>query len=137
MPRNRWLLLLALLVVGGVLGAGGMLVSLEVNHATSTDAFCTSCHSMKFVGNDPHFMNSAHRSNSEGVIPSCGDCHIPKTNWFVETYTHVTSGVRDVDRRIHPQLQRPRGLGKAPRRAGARSAQRHARAGQRHLPLLP
>ena len=27
--------------------------------------------------------------------PSCGDCHIPKTNWFVETYTHVSSGLRD------------------------------------------
>jgi nitrate/TMAO reductase-like tetraheme cytochrome c subunit len=96
MPRSRWLLLIALLVAGGVLGAGAMLVSLEVNKATSTDEFCTSCHSMKFVGNDAHFIASAHRGNSEGVIATCADCHIPKTNWFVETYTHVTSGVRDV-----------------------------------------
>ena len=96
MPRNRWLLLLALLVVGAVLGAGGILVSLEVNRATSTEAFCTSCHSMTFVGNDPHFLNSSHRTNSEAVRPSCGDCHIPKTNWFVETWTHVSSGVHDV-----------------------------------------
>ena len=96
MPRNRWPLLLALLVVGAVLGAGGILVSLEVNRATSTDAFCTSCHSMTFVANDPHFLNSAHRTNSEGVSPSCGDCHIPKTNWFVETWAHVSSGTRDV-----------------------------------------
>ncbi len=96
MPRNRWLVLFALLVAGGTLGAGAMLVSLEVNKATSTDEFCTSCHSMKFVGNDPHFIASAHRSNSEGVIATCADCHIPKTNWFIETYTHAKSGARDI-----------------------------------------
>lgn len=27
--------------------------------------------------------------------PSCGDCHIPTTNWFIETYTNVTSGAKD------------------------------------------
>lgn len=51
---------------------------------------------MKFVANDPHLMASAHRSNSEGAIATCADCHIPKTNWFVETYTHAKSGIRDV-----------------------------------------
>jgi len=96
MTRNRWLILLALLAGGAVLGAGGMLVSLEVNRYTSSEAFCTSCHSMTSVATDPHYLQSAHRANSEGVRPNCGDCHIPKTNWFIETYTHVTSGVRDV-----------------------------------------
>jgi nitrate/TMAO reductase-like tetraheme cytochrome c subunit len=93
--RHYWIAI-ALLVVGAVVGAGAILASLEVNGATSTDAFCTSCHSMRFVGNDPHFLASAHRTNSEGVRPSCGDCHIPKTNWFVETWAHVTSGTRDI-----------------------------------------
>lgn len=96
MRRTGWLFLLVILVIGAVLGAGGILVSLEVNRATSTDAFCTSCHSMTFVANDPHFTRSGHRVNSEGVRPSCGDCHIPRTNWFVETYTHAKSGLRDV-----------------------------------------
>jgi nitrate/TMAO reductase-like tetraheme cytochrome c subunit len=96
MRRTRWLLLLVILIVGGLLGAGGILVSLEVNRATSTDAFCTSGHSMTFVANDPIFPGSAHRANSVGVRPSCGDCHIPRTNWFVETYTHAKSGLRDV-----------------------------------------
>jgi NapC/NirT cytochrome c family, N-terminal region/Cytochrome c3 len=45
---------------------------------------------------DPHYQRSAHINNAKGVRPSCGDCHIPKTNWFVETYTHVKSGIRDV-----------------------------------------
>ena len=96
MQRSRWLFIFAILAAGALVGAGGLIVSLEVYKATSTDEFCTSCHSMKFVGNDPHLLTSAHRTNSAGVRPSCGDCHIPNTNWFVETYAHVTSGVRDV-----------------------------------------
>jgi len=96
MIGNRWPLLLAMLAAGGVLGAGAILVSLKVNEVTSTDAFCTSCHSMAGLAKDPQFLKSAHRANSEGVRASCGDCHIPKTNWFVETYTHVSSGLRDV-----------------------------------------
>jgi nitrate/TMAO reductase-like tetraheme cytochrome c subunit len=51
---------------------------------------------MTFVANDPIFQHSAHRTNAEAVRPSCGDCHIPKTNWFVETWAHVSSGTRDV-----------------------------------------
>ena len=95
MGRARWLLVLVVLVIGGILGAGGILVSLEVNRFTSTDAFCTSCHSMIFVGNDPVFLHSAHRTNNAGVHASCADCHIRRDNWFVETYAHVTSCVRD------------------------------------------
>ena len=90
--RYRWLLVLSVLVLGAV----GILVSHEVNRATSTDAFCSSCHSMSFVAADPYFQRSAHRTSSAGVRPSCGDCHIPRTNWFVENYTHVTSAVRDI-----------------------------------------
>jgi len=96
MPRRRWVSIIGLLAVGGVLGAGALIASLEVNRATSTDAFCTSCHSMAHLAADPYFLNSAHRSNRHGVLPSCGECHIPKTNWFVETYAHVTSSVRDI-----------------------------------------
>jgi nitrate/TMAO reductase-like tetraheme cytochrome c subunit len=96
LTRSRWFLVLVVLVIGGIAGAGAVIASLEVNRATSSDAFCTSCHSMKFVGNDPHLLQSAHRTNGEGVRPSCGDCHIPKTNWFVETWAHVSSGARDV-----------------------------------------
>ncbi len=87
---------IGVLIVGAGIGAGGMIASLEVNRYTSTEAFCTSCHSMTFQANDPYYQHSAHRSNNEGVRPSCGDCHIPTTNWFVETYTHVSSGLRDV-----------------------------------------
>jgi nitrate/TMAO reductase-like tetraheme cytochrome c subunit len=96
MRAKRWVLVLGLLAIGGVAGAGAMLVSLEVNRGTSTEAFCTSCHSMTNVAADMHYRQSAHRANAEGVRAGCADCHIPKTNWFVETYTHVAAGVRDV-----------------------------------------
>ena len=93
---NRGLFPLALLVAGGVIGAGGIIVSLEVNRATSTDAFCTSCHTMATVAADPHFRQSRHEANAAGLPVSCGDCHIPSGNWFVETYAHVAFGLRDV-----------------------------------------
>jgi len=95
MHISRWLLI-ALLLVAAVIGAGGMMASFAVNHLTSTDAFCASCHTMSLQFNDPYFQNSAHRTNNIGIRPSCGDCHIPTTNWFIETYVHVTSGIRDV-----------------------------------------
>ncbi len=93
---RRWWGILALLAVGGLIGAGALLASVEVNRYTSTDAFCTSCHSMAHVVADPDFARSAHRSNAAGVRPSCGDCHIPATNWFTETYAHAVKGLHDV-----------------------------------------
>ncbi len=94
MYRWRWAILL--LIVGGLVGAAGIIGSVEINRITSTDKFCTSCHSMAMVAADPHYLNAAHIGNSAGVRVTCADCHIPKTNWFVETYTHVRSGIRDV-----------------------------------------
>lgn len=93
---RRWLAVIALLAFGGLLGAGAIIASVEINRYTSTDAFCTSCHSMGHLAADAFYAKSRHRSNMVGVQPSCGDCHIPKTNFFIETYTHVASGVRDV-----------------------------------------
>lgn len=93
---GRRVLLLSLLAVGIVIGAGGMLASNVVNERTSTDEFCTSCHTMESLAADPHFRASAHVSNPVGVTADCGDCHIPSTNWFVETYTHAAQGLKDV-----------------------------------------
>jgi len=93
MRINRWVLVA---VAGAVFGAGGIILSISFNRYTSTDAFCTSCHTMAFQADDAYFQHTAHRTNYEGVRPSCSDCHIPRNNWFVETYTHVSSGARDV-----------------------------------------
>ena len=94
--KIRALVFVVLLLVAAVVGAGGMLMSTAINHYTSTESFCTSCHTMTLQSGDSYYQRSAHRSNSEGVRPSCGDCHIPTTNWFLETYVHLTSGIRDV-----------------------------------------
>jgi nitrate/TMAO reductase-like tetraheme cytochrome c subunit len=93
---KRWLAVLVTLGVGGLVGAGAIVASVEVNRYTSTDAFCTSCHSMTLLAAEPQFARSAHRSNTAGVRPSCGDCHIPATNWFTETYAHAVKGLWDV-----------------------------------------
>ncbi len=95
MKRKRWLVAASLIVAGGVAGAGAIIASTAVNRATSTEAFCTSCHSMAGVAADPHYQQSAHRANAAGVLASCSDCHVPSNNWFVETYSHVVDGVRD------------------------------------------
>lgn len=96
MRRAGGWLLLFVLIVGGFLGAGAVVGSVELNRYTSGDDFCSTCHSMAFVRDDPYFIQSAHRTNKAGVRPYCGDCHIVKTNWFVETWDHVSFGVRDV-----------------------------------------
>jgi nitrate/TMAO reductase-like tetraheme cytochrome c subunit len=93
--KRRWLAAVSLIIVGGLLGAGAIIASTVVNRATSTEAFCTSCHSMAEVAADPHYQQSAHRANTTGVLASCADCHVPSSNWFVETYSHVVDGVRD------------------------------------------
>jgi nitrate/TMAO reductase-like tetraheme cytochrome c subunit len=96
MTFTRWQLV-GILLVAALVGAGGIIVSTFANHYTSTEAFCsTSCHTMVLQAADPAYAKSKHRANGEGVQPSCADCHIPTDNWFHETYTHVTSGIRDV-----------------------------------------
>ncbi len=96
MRRRRRLAIFAIFVVGGIVGAGALLASVEINRYTSTTEFCTSCHSMKHVVADAHFQKSAHIHNDIGVSPSCGQCHIPMTNWFAETYEHMSTGIRDI-----------------------------------------
>jgi len=95
LSRISWRLVLTLLI-GAVIGAGAVIASVQIDHHTATTEFCsTTCHSMTSKVTDPHYLQSKHISNPQGVHPSCGDCHIPQNNWFVETYTHVSSGIRD------------------------------------------
>jgi nitrate/TMAO reductase-like tetraheme cytochrome c subunit len=96
MPSSRWLFLCSLFVAGGLIGASAIVISTEINRRTSTDAFCTSCHSMAVMAADPHFQQSGYEANAAGIRVSCSDCHIPPGNWFVETYANVSSGLRDV-----------------------------------------
>lgn len=92
---GRWLAIFALLIIGGVIGAAVIVATTLVNRRTSTEAFCTSCHSMASVAADPRYRQSAHRTNAAGVLANCADCHTPADNWFVETYSHTVGGIRD------------------------------------------
>ena len=94
-PYCRWGIVLPLLGAA-VIGAGATIFTVEFNKHTSTDAFCSGCHSMSVMTDDPHYKQSAHVSNSAGARASCGQCHIPTKNIFHETYIHITSGIRDV-----------------------------------------
>lgn len=97
MFRHGRKMLIALVLGIGLLVGGGAILSVDaVNKYTSATAFCTSCHSMATLANDPHFQRAPHIANAAGVNPSCGDCHIPSNNFFIETYTHVTKGVKDL-----------------------------------------
>jgi nitrate/TMAO reductase-like tetraheme cytochrome c subunit len=93
--KRPWLAGFAILIAGGAIGAGFVIASTFVNTYTSTEAFCTSCHSMATVAADPHYMQSAHRTDAAGVLASCAGCHVPATNWFTETYSHAVDGIRD------------------------------------------
>ncbi|MCP3663932.1 MAG: cytochrome C [Gammaproteobacteria bacterium] len=62
------------LIAGGVSGIGFILFLVEFDHYTSTEKFCTSCHSMALVADPYH--ESAHYKPSSGVRASCGDCHV-------------------------------------------------------------
>lgn len=91
----RWWLAIVFLLIGGLIGAGGIIATTFANRITSTEAFCTSCHSMATMAADPHYQQSAHRMNASGVLANCSDCHVPANNWFVETYSRVVGGIRD------------------------------------------
>ena len=62
------------LIFGGVFGIGFILFLIEFDHYTSTEEFCTSCHSMELAA-EP-YRNSSHYKPQSGVRASCGDCHV-------------------------------------------------------------
>jgi cytochrome c-type protein NapC len=67
----------SLLVTGLLLGAGGLLAFDAVMHATSTEAFCTSCHAMAEAPYQ-QLQHTTHYSNPSGVAATCSDCHVPQ-----------------------------------------------------------
>ncbi|HEY3180819.1 MAG TPA: NapC/NirT family cytochrome c [Casimicrobiaceae bacterium] len=74
-PSARWSVL-ALVVVGLVIGAGGVIATQVMVKATGTNEFCsTACHSMQWVARE--YRESGHYLNRTGVQAGCHDCHIP------------------------------------------------------------
>jgi cytochrome c-type protein NapC len=73
-PSARYSLftLLAAGIVLGVVGLAGFDFAL---HATSTNEFCSTCHT-----NDAakEWRESKHHNNPVGFIAGCSDCHLPR-----------------------------------------------------------
>ena len=84
------------LIAGFILGIVMVPATITFNHFTSTENFCgNSCHAMKWVANDPVYINSAHKKNDSGVIAQCKDCHLPK-GIMAETWAHIRDGTADL-----------------------------------------
>ena len=60
------------LVVGILLTNG----TTAVMNATSSEAFCTSCHEME-ANAFAEYKTTTHYLNSSGVQVECADCHVP------------------------------------------------------------
>lgn len=84
------------LVIGGMAGMLFILFLIEFDHVTSTEEFCTTCHSMELVA-EP-YRQSAHYQPSSGVRASCGDCHVSE-GVFAATWDHFL-GSKDLFNQI-------------------------------------
>jgi nitrate/TMAO reductase-like tetraheme cytochrome c subunit len=80
------------LVLGGLAGVGLMVFLIEFDHFTSSNEFCTSCHSMSYA--DESYRQSPHYNSSSGVRASCGDCHVSE-GVFAATWDHIL-GTKDL-----------------------------------------
>ncbi|MCG7899973.1 MAG: NapC/NirT family cytochrome c [Candidatus Thiodiazotropha lotti] len=77
------------LLIGGFAGIGFVLFLTEFDHITSTETFCTTCHSMELVA-EP-YRQSSHYRPASGVQASCGDCHVSE-GVFAATWDHFIGG---------------------------------------------
>ena len=82
------------LVLGGAAGVGFMVFLMEFDHYTSSEAFCTTCHSMELTA-EP-YRKSKHYLPVSGVRASCGDCHV-SPGVFAATWDHFL-GAKDLVR---------------------------------------
>jgi len=92
-PSVKWSVL-ALVVIGLVIGAGGVIGTQVMVAATGTNEFCgDACHSMTWVDNE--YKKSVHHVNRTGVTAGCHDCHIPHSYPYLLWYK-AKAGTHDV-----------------------------------------
>jgi nitrate/TMAO reductase-like tetraheme cytochrome c subunit len=84
------------LVVGGVGGGLFMTFLLEFDHYTSSNAFCTTCHSMSYA--DDSYRQTVHYNSASGVRASYGDCHVSE-GVFAATWDHAI-GSKDLFKQL-------------------------------------
>lgn len=91
-PSARWSVF-TLLVIGVGVGAVGVVGFNFSLHATSTEAFCTSCHEM-YAQPYQTVQRTAHFNNASGVRPTCSDCHVPHA--FIPKMIRKVEAAREV-----------------------------------------
>jgi nitrate/TMAO reductase-like tetraheme cytochrome c subunit len=92
-PSPKWSVL-ALLVIGIVIGLVATVGTQVMVHATGTNEFCgTACHSMQWVANE--HKKSVHAVNRTGVGAGCHDCHIP-LEYPQLLFYKAKAGIKDV-----------------------------------------
>jgi len=91
-PSPTWSVL-ALVVIGLLIGAGGVIGTQVMVAATGTTEFCsTACHSMQWVAKE--YKQSIHYANPKGVQAGCHDCHIPHTYPAI-LWVKAKAGIKD------------------------------------------
>lgn len=80
-----------LVIIGIVVGIAGWTTKMTIIEATSTTAFCISCHEMEaFVL--PAVAEGPHWNNASGVRAECKDCHVPK-EYFPMMAVKINAGL--------------------------------------------
>ena len=109
-PIRRWAIFnfltrhtLFALIAGGLAGILFIVILIEFDHYTSSEEFCTSCHSMEWVA-EP-YRESLHYNSASGVRASCGDCHVSE-GIFAATWDHFIGG-KDLIKQIKGALVGP------------------------------
>lgn len=80
-----------LVIIGVGVGVAGWTSKMAIIDATSSTAFCTSCHEM-----DAYVMPAVaagpHWNNASGVRAECRDCHVPK-EYFPKMAVKINAGL--------------------------------------------
>lgn len=80
-----------LIVAGVIVGIAGWQTKMTVIDATSSTAFCTSCHEMEaFVL--PAVAQGSHWNNASGIRAECKDCHVPD-EYFPKMGVKINAGL--------------------------------------------
>lgn len=91
------------LVAGGLGGILFMTFLIEFDQFTSSNEFCTGCHSMTYA--QEYYEKSAHFNSDSGVRAQCGHCHVSE-GVFAATWDHAI-GTKDLLKQISGKLIGP------------------------------
>ena len=89
--RSAITLGIAALVVCVVVGGGIVVAGAATVHMTSTEEFCSSCHTNDAAA---EFKGTIHDQNRTGVRATCADCHLPRE--FVPMMVRKVKAAKEV-----------------------------------------